>query len=1071
MNNQTYTPLNLNDYDVPRHHKRGYHECPACNGKLSISRGNGEKFTCYDGCSHSEIRRAVLALAGENTPSPEWEAAQAARTARSEKRIEAERDRIAALRTEVERDREWKAIVSRGFLSDKHRQEMLDRGFTPELIDKSSARSIGGGRVIPILNYLGRMVSGQIIKGKGNGKPWYGSTGTNRLKETDEIPLTVIYPDEPKDKFIAYTESTGDKPWLCAHNQNMVTIGSSVIGSQPHDLERSVEGIKNKFGWDAVVHILMPDAGAVTNKMVMNRYRDLNQQLQERLLVGWWGQIDKADGDIDGIDLTTTKIEYIPFAQFEEISRQQNGVLHKFFNQFRPKKKRAEPVPAPKVDDGAIEYKDAAELNSLLQTAIDSDIKIVLDTTHAGGFKSTTAAQIDGLTGIDKYFYINSNHRNPTTAEVETNFADFPSRHNGLVIDPNRTTPNGNPYLQTSQPAGATWQTVSGNCHQADLHHVLADKQYDLNGTENPICRACPQLNACNHAVGSGYGYKHAKHEALKQTRSRIHPRSLPHPGNPEETSGVDYSQTMGIWDDEKIKIQRSVEATRQDFQDTIAHLAINHPELLPTVNPIIAKLRKLYAGETKEYYGLSHEQVLADMGEVDPAIMAAIIPALTPDFTELVQECDGINTTGMTATERRTVKAADRMMAADSKRDNQSRLKNLTSNWLLALLEVMVTGEGYVRWDNFKLVVTQPDRYHQQIVQASKLSLFLDATGNREELAKSLGIDPDEITVIRKPQPQYDNLKIIQVVGLGTPTKGASDERKTRIHALTDTLGKTYKNLGMIGWNRENGSGLWFADSRGTNRYQDCDAFALIGSPCPNLGAMAAEFSILYGRQINPTSEDPEYRAFISRRIESEIVQSIARLRAHLSPETTKTIYLVADREDLPLNQILGHYPSCGFERVEAIDIEVAAGTPLQQTRYKIMQFLHQHGIATQAEIARGIECSQSYISKLIKKFEGGSKKILLLLLRELYRGSNKNPTPSSLTKWEEIIDPDLVTHMQVAVLDNKDLSVAEKQSEVLNVAICLNSQQQEAFFEGLGVEYMRKFVNYLAGGLQFTD
>ena len=1053
-----------------RHHKRGYYQCPVCTGKLSFSKQTGA-YTCWAGCDSRDIRREILNLAGtEYNLSPAAQAAQAAQAKREIDRQEAERDRIAALRTGVERDREWKAIVSRSFLSDKHQQEMLDRGFTPELIDKSNARSIGGGRVIPILDYLGRMVGGQIIKGKGEGKPWYGASGTNQLRETGEIPLTVIYPNQPKTGFIAYVESTGDKPWLTAHSQNMVTIGSSIIGSQPKDLQRSVEGIKAKSDWGTIQHVLMADAGAVSNKNVMTRYRNLNRQLQGQLLVGCWGQIDKTDGDIDEIDLTTTKIEYISFAQFEEISERQNGVLQRFFRQFRPKKERVKPVPASKVDNGAIEYKDLSELTVILQNAIDNNIKVVLDVTHAGGFKSTTAAQIDRLTGIDKYFYININHRNPTTAQVETNFEDFPARHNGLVINPDRTTQNGNPYLQTTQPAGSSWEKVPGNCHQAALHHVLADKGHDLNGADNPICRVCPQLNACNHAVGNGYGYKHAKHQALTNPRSRVHPQSLPHPGNPGETSGVDYSQAMLTWDDEKIKTHQSLEATEKDFHDTVTYLAINHPELLPAVNPIIAKLRKLYAGEIKEYYGLSHERVLADMGEVDPIMMAKIIAALMPDFSELVQECDGINTAGMTAQERRTVKAADRMMAADSKHDNQSRLKNLPSNWLTALLQVMVTGEGYVRWDGRKLVVTQPDRYHQQIVQEARLSLFLDATGDREELAKSLGINPDQVMVIRKPQPKYPNLKIVQVVGLGTPRKDASDTLKTRIHALTTTLRTTHKNLGVIGWNRENGSGLWFADSRGTNRYQDCDALALIGSPCPNLGVMAAEFAILHGRQVDPTSDDPQYKAFISRRIENEIVQAIARPRAHLS-QTPRTIYLVADREDLPLDQILGHYPACEFERVEAIDIEVTAGTLNQQIRYKIIQFAHQRGITTQAEIAKGIGCSQAYISKLFKAMGSGFRKILLLLLRELYRDSNKNRTPSSLTKWEDIIDPELVTHVQVAILDNDNLSTVEKQHEVLNIALHLSSQQREAFFEGLGTEYANKFINHLASGFEVGE
>jgi ssDNA-binding Zn-finger/Zn-ribbon topoisomerase 1 len=195
----SYAPIDLNDYleYLPRHQRRGYHECPACNGKLGISRGNGEKFTCYGGCSHSDIRRAILALAGDNTQSNEFEAARAARATRADEKAAAEKARIERLKKSDERDRDWQGIINDTFLTDTHRQDMLDRGYTPELIERSQARSSaqhGGGRVIPILDYQGQMVGGQVIT--ASGKPWYGEAGTNQLKETGEIPLTVIYPDK-----------------------------------------------------------------------------------------------------------------------------------------------------------------------------------------------------------------------------------------------------------------------------------------------------------------------------------------------------------------------------------------------------------------------------------------------------------------------------------------------------------------------------------------------------------------------------------------------------------------------------------------------------------------------------------------------------------------------------------------------------------------------------------------------------------------------------------------------------------------------------------------------------------
>jgi len=330
-----YEPIDLHEYrdrldpyqNAKGRFKRGYYHCPACHGKLSIGR-DGTKFTCYGCGDRSAIRKAVVGAAGY-TPDPEWERKQAERAA-------AEQHRKNSLKPSDERHIEWLDITSKLHLTDLHRQVMLDRGWTPESIDRSNARSTtsrGGGRVIPVLDYLGRMVGGQVIT--ASIKPWYGSFGTNQLRETGEIPLTVVYPKSPKQEFVtdretgivtlvgyvAYTESTGDKPWLCADMRGMVTIGSSSIGSQPNDLKRSIAGIKSKFGWDTIEHVLMADGGSVINANVMSSYRALNAQIEahgDELLVGWWGQYEKSIGDIDEIP-ADKKINYITFKQFERI--------------------------------------------------------------------------------------------------------------------------------------------------------------------------------------------------------------------------------------------------------------------------------------------------------------------------------------------------------------------------------------------------------------------------------------------------------------------------------------------------------------------------------------------------------------------------------------------------------------------------------------------------------------------------------------------------------------------------------------------------------------------------------
>lgn len=1065
--------INLNDYleYLPAHKRKGYQVCPVCDGKLAIDPRNGKKFTCYSSdCDRGDIRRKVLELAGESQDWQDRPDRVAKREERDRKEREAKADRIAGLITEDRRDRQWQGIIANSFLSDRHKQDMLDRGWTPEQIEKSNARSSARGRIIPIQTASGLYVGAQVITAKG--KRWY-TAGANRLRETDELPLTVVYPKNPIEGFIAITESVCDKPHRCADLLNMVTIGSSNIGSQPLDLKRSIATIKERMGWNTVILVLMPDGGAVSNLAVMANYRKLNQQLtklRQTSLVGWWGQVEKGNTDIDEID-PATPIQRISFAEFEAIARSHNGLLNRFFRQFRPKKERIKPTPAPTEITDAIEYNSPAEQQLLLQQAIDKGFKVVLDLTHAGGFKSTTAAQIDGLKGINKYIYITGQHRNPTTAEVEDSFIDFPSRNKQLYVDPDHTTPNGNPYLKTSQPQGADWQTIAGNCHQADLQNALTKKGYDLNGQDNRICAVCPQLNACHFAIGSGYGYKHARRAAMAKSRIRAHPQSLPHPEPlqlDDPGSYINYSESLLTWDDEKVKTQKQAEATEKDFHAVLTKLAVERPELLPSIAPIIAKLKSLYERTDRAYYGQSHAQIVDGIGEIDRAVLDAIDAALTPDFEDLIQECDGIDTIGMAAKDRRAVKAADRLMAQQSKRENSQRVTDLPTNWLVSMLEVIIDGQGYLRFDGTKLIVTQPDKYHQQIVKAARLSVFLDATGNREDLARSLGIAPDEVMVIRKPQPTYPNLQISQVVGLGTPRKDRSSGLLKRISALKQALTDLHLNLGTIDWNREDGAGLWFADSRGTNRYKDCDALILIGSPCPNLGAMAAEFSILYGYQVDPTSDDLEYRAFISRKIEAEIVQAIARLRAHLNPDQQKTIYLVADRDDLPLDKILGHYPDCGFDQIQAIDIAVESATPKQRLRHKVATYLIKYGIATQAELAKAVECSQSRISQLFSQLGTGWRKLLLVLYKALNRGSNNYHTSAfELVNWEQYIEPDVIEYVQTSILGENELSDTERAAEVVNLATLLTIRQFEALVTGLGEVVGQQLIDLLATGI----
>jgi hypothetical protein len=1036
--------------------------CPVCSGKLSISDTTGA-YTCFDnGCKREEII-AAIGLPEEEKDQKYKDAANR----RNQERQEAERTRRQRLRTESERDIQWQQIISSTFLSDRHRAEMESRGYTNEQIVRSQARSLSKGRVIPITSATGKFVGSQIIKDAENeDKAWYGIPGTHKLKETNELPLAVVYPDDPIQEIVAICESVCDKPHRASAILNMVTIGSTRLGTQPVDLVRSIATIKDRLGWDKIEYRLLPDGGAVINHHVMSSYRTLERQIKKlggELKVGWWNQINKSDGDIDEIDpVVVESIHWINFSEFEAISAKQNWWMNSFFAAFRPKRERSEGFkPKPRTLT-KVEYKNTDELLAVISDAIAKGYRGILDTTHAGGQKSTTSAQIDGIDGIDNYFYVVTNHRNPSTPEVESNFADLPSRNERLYINPDQTTPNGNPWLQTTQPKGVDWEMLVGNCHQAGLHHTLTQKGHDLSGDSNPICKVCPQLNACNHAVGKGYGYLHLKRKAFQEPRLRAHPQSLPHPG------AYEYEKAMLIFDDTKIQIQKQVKATAEDFRQTLADLAINDPDLLLKLAPLITKLNNLFGKTEHAYHGFGHREILDNIQiENLSDVYRQAVQATTPNFQELIAECDGVNTQNMSKDDKRAVKAADRLMAQNSKLENRERLRKLPTNWLVKILEVMSIGEGYVRFDNEILIVTQPDQYFRNVLNTCKISLHLDATGDPDELARMMGCSIEQILVISKPQPTYPNLKVIQILEMGTPGKDLSISMQSRLDAMIGALTQKHQKLGVIRKERIDGAGLWFADSRGSNAYKDADALVLIGSPCPNLGAMAAEFSVLYGRQVAASSEDQEYRSFISTRVEAEIVQGLARLRAHLSPETEKTVYLIAERTDLPLERVMGYYPGAKFDQLQAIDVTVEAGSLKQQLRHKIVSFLKEHGEAvTQEQIAKGLKMTQGAISKAFKAL-GGFKKIFHTLCSSLYTIWNKSrTTDSELVDWEKILDPAAIDYLKTGIIDNEGLSLVEKMAEVAQVARLLTTQQIGILLRKVGKIHATKFLDLLYVG-----
>ncbi len=177
--------------------------------------------------------------------------------------------------------------------------------------------------------------------------------------------------------------------------------------------------------------------------------------------------------------------------------------------------------------------------------------------------------------------------------------------------------------------------------------------------------------------------------------------------------------------------------------------------------------------------------------------------------------------------------------------------------------------------------------------------------------------------------------------------------------------------------------------------------------------------------------------------------------------------LYLVAEREDLPLDRVLGNYPDCQFERIEAIDIALEAGTFTQQLKYKISRYLIEKGMTTQVVLAKAVECSQSRISQLFKQFGDTFKKLLLVLYNSLNSSNKIPPTPSLLIDWERYIDPDLVGYVAGGILENAELTEDDRSELVVDLAVGLTCRQFEALKIELGKGLGAKLVSLLEFGV----
>jgi hypothetical protein len=629
----------------------------------------------------------------------------------------------------------------------------------------------------------------------------------------------------------------------------------------------------------------------------------------------------------------------------------------------------------------------------------------ILDNSHPGLGKSYNAGQLTaGLFGVDKLIYQDANHRNPSTLPIETNFVDLPVRHNGFKLDSTRKTPTGNDFQLWTQ-AGETADT-DGNCHRTYLFNAFRNKNFTSLDFEqsgiSPICGGCSLKNQCRFASGSGFGFRFQKRTVIQQfSELRAHPDSTP----VILTGTAGEAFTVGrLWEEAGtlIKPVRSVDVNRDDFETTVGKLVLLEPNIMSKLQPTLKILHQLFTQQIKptDRYGFDDASIRALLPEFPTDLdIEAIRQALIPDLTFL-EDLDSIDTSrDKQLSKSAAARYAAKKLVKDSARTAGREFLDLPNYWLPDFL-LAWKGDGSFQSQWGVLSIYKRNPKHQDLAKGAVFNIYLDATFKSQQLKLKLGIN-DSVLTIEQQRPDYGNLKVVNVTGLGKLPKNRSDSLTSRVNALKETLKKLCPTLGIIDWKQIATQALsrteygHFVDGRGVNRFSECDAIASFGIPYQNIGSLAAHFQVMTGLRVNLEDPNSTFQEYLIQLVRAEIIQEIGRLRAHRRPTQELTFYFCADYD---LTFLLRELPGVKLEVVDACDFCIEAGSPAKQTGHAIVNaFTHlwqSHQKIGQKALANIAEISQAWVSRFTQRWGGWQhfKKLLLLLLDSLNSGSNKN-------------------------------------------------------------------------------
>jgi hypothetical protein len=333
---------------------------------------------------------------------------------------------------------------------------------------------------------------------------------------------------------------------------------------------------------------------------------------------------------------------------------------------------------------------------------------------------------------------------------------------------------------------------------------------------------------------------------------------------------------------------------------------------------------------------------------------------------------------------------------------EKQQAIKdNIIPSWLPALFDCLLGNKRInLSINNGKLTITKLSKRHRNIIKGAGFSIALDATKSKQDYALSLGISSDEILEVSEVKQDTPNLTIHIVKGTGQGGKQRRDGKQDKYTIAVNAIAQRHpgQNIGLIDHKSAIDSyqdlghklGYWHKDTRGSNQFLNTQVMVSVGSPCPNLGQVAAEYQTLTGYSPTPDQRTGRYGDWVKRKIKAELIQYGGRLRAHLRPTEELHCYFVADLDDDTLSAIRLAYPTATVTVEDIYDIAPEAASKGVQTErgiFEAMMSMLQSGVNPTIDlVASALGKAKSTITFTLKTrldigFRAVKKSLVLLL------------------------------------------------------------------------------------------